>query len=131
MAYTSLALTMPVTIAAGATVSAVWDAEYQDGANDHAPNSAVVLSGNHYTGTVSVTLAEPVPARVSVRLVQDYVGGTSGEPSTELAAGARTHSVSVTGRVPADRRLRFEVTNPSNQEITLTWAALRLLTWAL
>ncbi|MER5461683.1 N-acetylmuramoyl-L-alanine amidase [Streptomyces sp. NPDC002668] len=131
MDFTSLACTKPVTIPAGQSTKVYWDAEYQDGADDHVAGGKVILSGNHYTGTASVSFAEDVPAAVFVRLVQEFTGGTSGEPAQELAAGARIHSASVTGRVAADRALTFQVQNNSDEDVTLTWAGLRLLTWAL
>lgn len=133
MDYTSLACTKPVTIPAGGSTKLYWDAEYQDGSGDHVQGGKVILSGEHYTGTLSVSFEGEVPDGVFLRLVQEFedLSGTSGEPADELATGTRMHNVSVTGRVPEDRGMTFEVKNDSADPIKLTWAACRLLTWAL
>lgn len=133
MDFTSLACTRPLPIQPGTSSKLYWDAEYQDGSGDHVQGGKVILSGEHYTGTVSVSFEQEVPDGVFLRLVQEFedLSGTSGEPADELAAGTRMHNVSVTGRVPEDRGMTFEIKNDSDQPIKLTWAGLRLLTWPL
>ena len=133
MDYTSLACTRPLPIQAGTSSKLYWDAEYQDGSGDHVQGGKVILSGEHYTGTVSVSFESEVPDGVFLRMVQEFedLSGTSGEPADELAAGTRMHNVSVTGRVPEDRGMTFEIKNDSDQPIKVTWAGLRLLTWPL
>lgn len=132
MDFTSLACAKPFAILPGEDKAIYWTAEYQDGAGDHPDGSRIILTGNHYTGTASVSFNADVPAGVFVRMVQEYGdGGSSGEPAQELAAGSRMHSVSVTGRVPADRALVLKVENNSDREVFLTWSGVRLLTWAL
>lgn len=130
--YTSLARSEDLTIPAGQTRKIYWTSEYQDGPADHGTGGYTVLTGSHYTGTLSLTFATGVPVGVSVRGQQELVpGDVSGEPVTDLTAGPNEHSVSVTGRVPADRDLYFEVTNGSASPVTLVWAGLRLGSWAL
>ncbi|MEU0716847.1 N-acetylmuramoyl-L-alanine amidase [Streptomyces lavendulocolor] len=131
MDFTSLATTKPMTIQAGSWREIYWDVENQDGADDHGAGESSFLSGNHYTGTVSLKFAEDAPVGVSVRMVQEYTGGTSGEPTDDVPVGKRNHAVSVTGRVPVGRTLMCVVTNDSPEPVTVAWAGLRLLTWPL
>lgn len=130
--YTSLARTVSQSIPAGESRKIYWTSEYQDGPADHGAGGYTVLAGNHYTGTLSLTFAAGIPVGVSVRGLQELTpGNASGEPVTDLTAGPDEHSVSVTGRVPLDRQLYFEITNASAVPVELVWAGLRLGSWAL
>ncbi|MFE6126818.1 peptidoglycan recognition family protein [Streptomyces sp. NPDC056437] len=133
MRYVSLGCTKPVEIPAGEARKLYWDKEYQDGTGDHVQGGKVILSGEHYTGTVSVSFEGEVTDGVFLRLVQEFedLSGTSGEPADELAAGTRMSNVSVTGRVDESRGMTFEIKNETDQPVTLTWAACRLFTFPL
>jgi hypothetical protein len=131
MQYTSLATTSPLTIPPGEERSIVWQAEHQDGPDDHPAGGSAILTGAHYTGTLSVAFAADVPPRVLVRMAQRHSGGISGEPADELPAGIRSRSTAVSGRVPADRTLVAIVSNDSPDPVTLTWAGVRFGSWPL
>lgn len=132
MQYTSLARSEDVTIPDGESREIYWTAEYQDGSGDHGTAGKTVVSGDHYTGTVSLTFTDGLPIGVSLRGWQQLdAGGESGEPVTALVAGVDEHSVSVTGRVPEDRNLVFKIHNDSAAPVTLAWAGIRLGTWPL
>lgn len=130
--YTSLARNSSEPINAQSTEKIYWTAEYQDGPADHGANGFTVLRGMHYTGTVSLTFENQLPAGVSFRAMQEIdAGGDTGEPVTDLAPGLNEYSISVTGRVPADRELYFQIINGSGEAINLIWAGVRLLSWDL
>lgn len=133
MRYTSLAMTdSPETIAAGASKTIYWDAEYQDGSGDHGAGGKTIVSGEHYTGTVSLLFAAGLPIGLSAGMVQELdAGGVSNEPGAQLTSGSLAHSLSVTGRVPEDRNLVFVVRNDSTESVVLEWAGVRLFTEAL
>lgn len=132
MEFTSLTRAESTTIPAGSIRPIYWTTEIADGAADHGTGGKTILSGEHYTGTVSLWFSGPVPAGVSVRMLHELDGGgTSAEPESALVSGIERHSVSVTGRVPESANLVFEVANGSGVPVTLAWAGVRLGTWAL
>ena len=131
MMYTSVARTAAnMVVGAGASAPIYFDTEYVDEPGDHGAGGKSVLgdstSGHTYTGTLSLQFASPLPAGVSVRMVRQKTGSPdSGEPMTDLMAGPVSHSVSVTGHVPATWALVAEVTNDSAASVTIEWAGLR------
>lgn len=132
MEYTALARTTSLTIPAGETRAVYWDVEIADGAGDHGTGGKTIVSGEHYTGTVSLWFNGPLPGGVSVRMNQEIDGGgSSADPETGLVHSYVRYSVPVTGRVPESANLVFEILNDSEIPVSLTWAGVRLGTWAL
>lgn len=132
MEYTALARTAPLTIPAGETRQVYWDVEIADGAADHGTGGKTIVSGEHYIGTVSLWFAAPLVGGVSVRMNQEIDGGgSSAEPEVDLVASYVRYSVPVAGRVPEIANLVFEIINNSGAPVSLTWAGVRLGTWAL
>lgn len=132
MEYTALARTTSLTIPAGETRAVYWDVEIADGAGDHGTGGKTIVSGEHYTGTVSLWFNGPLPGGVSVRMNQELdAGGSSADPETGLVHSYVRYSVPVTGRVPESANLVFEILNDSEIPVSLTWAGVRLGTWAL
>lgn len=132
MEYTALARTETLMVPAGETRQVYWNVEIADEAADHGTGGKTILSGEHYTGTVSLWFDGQVPDGVSVRMNQELdAGGSSAEPETSLSANVTRYSVPVTGRVPEAANLVFEILNGADFPVTLTWAGVRLGTWAL
>lgn len=132
MEYTALARTDALTIPPGETRQVYWNAELADGAGDHGTGGKTIVSGEHYLGTVSLWFNAPLPGGVSVRMNQEIDGGgSSAEPEVDLVYSYQRYSVPVGGRVPEIANLVFEIINGSEAPLTLTWAGVRLGTWAL
>ena len=129
MDYTSVARTAATaTVPANGTYEIYFDTEYADEPGDHGGGGKTVLAGPRtYDGTLSLHFAAALPAGVSVRMVRKETGQPdSGEPQTDLTAGPKKHSVSVTGHVASGWELVAEIVNDSASQLTVKWAALRL-----
>lgn len=137
MDYTSIARTVSdITVGPGETKKIYFDTEYVDEPGDHGTGGKTFLSGEAtgrtYTGTLSLMFADPVPAGVYVRLVQELSGQPdSGEPAADLTAGPKRHAFPFSGRVFPGRALAAELVNDSESAVTVTWAGLRVLSQAV
>lgn len=136
MDYTDISRTTARIINPGEEYVVYFDGEASDEPNDHGDGGKTFLTGARYTGTVSVwvpdtTTTDPV---LRVQMRQELADGTTSVSSSADLDGSvvdTVRAVSVTGTVPADRKMTVVLVNLSSVALTVPRVQLRLLSQAL
>jgi hypothetical protein len=135
MLYTDLNKTTAKTIAAGEEYIVYFDSETADEPSDHGAGGKTFLSGSEYTGTVAVWLdAGAGAASVNVMMRHELTDGSTSTSSSAYIDGAAVdvvRAVSVTGSIPADRKMTVVLKNLTAASVTISRVQLRLLSQAL
>ncbi len=135
MDYTQMTRSTDLVIPAGQGRPVFFDIEHADDPNDHGDGGRTILDGGQYTGTVWVWLPATVDVEhIGVKMVHELAGGTTSTHSTghvQTQDVPSTAAVSVTGHVPADRKLFLEIFNSGPTPITVSRVDIRLLSQAI
>lgn len=135
MDYTQLSRQTDLVIPAGQGRPVYFEVENADDPGDHGAGGRTILDGGQYTGTVWVWLPATIDVEhIGVKMVHELAGGTTSTHSTghiQTQDVPSTAAVSVTGHVPADRKLFLELYNSSDTPITIPRVDLRLLSQAI
>ena len=133
MLYTDLTKTSSVIINSGAEHIVYFGTETADEPGDHGAGGKTILTASEYTGTVSVTVTTP-DSNINVLTRHETTAGVAAEVTSDIGAyliDATTLPVSVTGSVPADKRLTVVLVNNSPHTVTVTRVDVRLLSQAI
>lgn len=137
MRLTQLSRPESLTIPAGADRMVYFTADIRDDPNEHGEGGYTLLSSAAtYTGTVSVWIPATgagAQTRVGVLAVQELADATNSTSSTAdvfTQEEAHVANVSMTGFLPAGRKLKVTLRNNGDQPVTVTRVDLRLLSAA-
>lgn len=134
MLYTDLTKTSAVIINSGAEHIVYFGTETADEPADHGVGGKTILSASEYTGTVAVAVTTP-DALLTVMTRHETTAGVAAEVTSEsdvyTEMGGSVLSASVTGSVPADKRLTVVLRNASPHTVTVTRVDVRLLSQAV
>lgn len=123
-----------LTIPSGATKIVYFTAaDVRDDPNEHGAGGYTVLSSPAaYTGTVSVWDDAVNGEALSLLVVQELADGSTSTSSTAALAGhdGGVLTTSITGFLPAGRKLRVEIKNHGALSVTLPRVDLRVLSVA-
>lgn len=139
--YTQLSRQVPFEIEPVHEAVVYFELENRDDPDAHPKRSTTVLEGPClYTGNVAVHAGtEGALLAVGVKMVQELPEGSDQATSTSSTAmlldgsgtGAVTwHTASVTGLVPAGRKLRVHLINYGTEPVDVSRVDLRLMSWA-
>ena len=133
MLYTDLTKTSTVIINSGAEHIVYFGTETADEPGDHGAGGKTILTASEYTGTVSVAVATQ-GSDINVMTRHETTAGVAAEVTStanHYLSDPDTVATSVTGSVPADKRLTVVLINNSPQTVTVTRVDVRLLSQAI